>query len=382
MSISIQNSRRKRRTLFKCSVRKAGFVLVALLLLYFQFLWSSINKNIEYHQGNNNNNNSNKDKTIPRQFSQQRTQPQSQTKKKKPTKTAEDVVTIGIASTVTMCGTDPFYEGAAVLKYSIEMTSIHGTKGGKYDYKFYVMYHPDAKECVLPLKDLGFTLLERPTPVNVSDIEGDVLRERIVKNGCCGEKELIKLEAYRLTQHPVVVHLDLDVLVLKPMDDVIDLMRNPSSYIANGNNNSNSPIMWPEKSIPDNISLIFTKDYNVVAPRRPDKPFQGGFFMVKPSKEIYQEIVEIVRKGDYTDKNNKKGWGGKVGPFHGGMTIQGLLPWYYEYLHPGMAVELNRCVYNNMADNPTTELTVNDIPQGRCRTNEEVGGAPVPIEGV
>jgi hypothetical protein len=58
----------------------------------------------------------------------------------------------------------------------------------------------------------------------------------------------------------------------------------------------------------------------------------------------------------------------QVGPFYGGMTIQGLLPWYFEYLHPGNAVELNRCVYNNMNDNP--EL-VRDNGTKRCRTNQE-----------
>ena len=54
------------------------------------------------------------------------------------------------------------------------------------------------------------------------------------------------------------------------------------------------------------------------------------------------------------------------------MTIQGLLPYYYEHLHPGRAVELNRCVYNNMADNPTTEEAIHDVAQGSCRTNEKV----------
>ena len=49
------------------------------------------------------------------------------------------------------------------------------------------MYHPDATPCVLPLQNLGYTLLEKPTPVNVSDIQGQELRERIVNNGCCGE---------------------------------------------------------------------------------------------------------------------------------------------------------------------------------------------------
>ena len=56
------------------------------------------------------------------------------------------------------------------------------------------------------------------------------------------------------------------------------------------------------------------------------------------------------------------------------MTIQGLIPYYYEYLHneTGGGVELNRCIYNQMADNPTTQRTVKDIPQGNCRTGEEV----------
>ena len=55
------------------------------------------------------------------------------------------------------------------------------------------------------------------------------------------------------------------------------------------------------------------------------------------------------------------------------MTWQGIIPYYYEHLHleDGGGVELNRCVWNNMADNPQKERTVNDIPQGPCMTNEE-----------
>jgi hypothetical protein len=57
-----------------------------------------------------------------------------------------------------------------------------------------------------------------------------------------------------------------------------------------------------------------------------------------------------------------------------GMTIQGLIPYYYEHLYHNTAggVELNRCVYNNMADNPTTEKTIKDVPQGKCRTAQKV----------
>ena len=163
------------------------------------------------------------------------------------------------------------------------------------------------------------------------------------------QKELIKLEAFRLTEHPIIVHLDLDVIINKPLDDVLDFMINPEPYRKSPELLAKIPIMWPEKDIPDDISLIFTKDYNVVAPKRVDKPYQGGFFAIKPSLDTYNEYLGIVRKGDY---DVKKGWGGKVGPFYGGMTIQGLLPWYFEYLHPGKSVELNRCKYNNMSDKP------------------------------
>jgi hypothetical protein len=59
-------------------------------------------------------------------------------------------------------------------------------------------------------------------------------------------------------------------------------------------------------------------------------------------------------------------WGGIGGVFYGSMTFQGIIPYYYDLLHPGQAVELSRWVYNQMADNPKDKRTVDDIPQGRC----------------
>lgn len=168
-----------------------------------------------------------------------------------------------------------------------------------------------------------------------------------------------------MIEHPVVIHLDLDVLINKPMDDVLDFMINPERYKNSPELLSKIPLMWPEKDIPDDISLLFTKDYNVVAPKRHDKPYQGGFFVIKPNLETYDEFLDILRKGDY---DVKKGWGNKVGPFYGGMTIQGLLPWYYEYIHPGRSVELNRCRYNNMSDKPYLQRDNGTRP---CRTKEE-----------
>ena len=97
------------------------------------------------------------------------------------------------------------------------------------------------------------------------------------------------------------------------------------------------------------------------------KPVQGGFLVLRPSMDVYNEFVSIIKEGDFRAKG---GWGGLVGPFHGSMTFQGIIPYYYDALHPGQAVELNRCVYNQMADNPRDGKTLNDILHGNCRTGQ------------
>jgi hypothetical protein len=169
-------------------------------------------------------------------------------------------VTIGFAVTVTGCGSDPITEGAAVLKHAIHLASVHGNLGGRYDYKMYAIYHPDGASCAAPLKDLGYEMVRRETPVAVKDIQGDFLRENIEKNGCCGEKELVKLEAYTLIEHPVVVHLDLDVLILKPMDALFDWMLVDPEDLKSVYDTFDVPIMWPEMEKPQKVNAFFTRD--------------------------------------------------------------------------------------------------------------------------
>ena len=106
----------------------------------------------------------------------------------------------------------------------------------------------------------------------------------------------------------------------------------------------------------------------MVNPGRVYKPVQGGFLVFRPDQAVYDEYVAIIKKGDFQEG---KGWGGKhVGPFYGSMTVQGILPYYYDVLHPGESVDLNRCIYDQMCDNPRNKKTVNDIVQGNCMTGE------------
>lgn len=275
--------------------------------------------------------------------------------------------TIAFATTITSCKYNYLRDGAAVLEYSIRRASVHGHLGGRYDYAMFAFYHPSAEECVVQLKEFGYTLLRREVLVNVSDIEGDYLREGIEKNGCCGEKELLKLESFTLTKYPIVVHFDLDCMVLKPMDELFDLM-------LHGTRPSHDALAWKNQTMPPTVNALFTFDYNMITvnlkfqhPRDMKKPVQGGFLVVRPNLTVYEEFRAIFRKGDFRDGT---GWGGTgVGPFYGAMTMQGVASYYYTQIRPGEHVELSKCLYNQMAGGPRSEAT--DPSPGLCLTGED-----------
>jgi hypothetical protein len=156
--------------------------------------------------------------------------------------------------------------------------------------------------------------------------------------------------------------MDVDIILMKPMDAIFDVM------LGKTTNLTNVGVMWEDRPLPTYIEAAFTKDYNVVHPKRLYKPVQGGMLLLRPSLSTYRDFQEILREGDF---RNRSGWGGVVGPFYGAMTIQGILPYYYDYLHQGnKSLELNRCLHDSMADNPTTMETKGEVVLGKCRTGQ------------
>ena len=284
--------------------------------------------------------------------------------------------TIGYAITVSGCpkaGSRGDFgagitDGAAVLLHSIHMNSIRNAESGsKYDYKMYALVHPEAEHCARPtLEPLGYKILVRDVPVSLSEIEGKYLREKVSSNGCCGEKEFVKLHAYNLVEHPVVVHLDLDTLVLKHMDSLFDVMIDgPPTDGSNGG----VDVVFGDPILADNsinqIDAFFTRDYNMAHKGMKHVGVQGGFLVLRPSLSVFAEFSSIIKHGDFRSNG---GWGGLgFGPFYGSMTFQGIIPYFYDHFHPGTAVELNHCIYNNMADNPRDRPTINDKVSGSCR---------------
>ena len=72
--------------------------------------------------------------------------------------------------------------------------------------------------------------------------------------------------------------------------------------------------------------------------------------VVRPDVAIFEEMIEIVRVGDF---KKGKGWGGTgIGNWWGGATFQGLVPYYYFKVASkhNPAVEVDRCIYNQMVD--------------------------------
>lgn len=92
-----------------------------------------------------------------------------------------------------------FVDGAAVLMRAVELTHpnpslIEGTTNEvEFEHEFVAICHPEATKSRDALKLLGWKIIERIEPVTAEEIEGDFLRAHIIKSGCCGARELIKL---------------------------------------------------------------------------------------------------------------------------------------------------------------------------------------------
>jgi hypothetical protein len=108
-------------------------------------------------------------------------------------------------------------DAVAVLRHSVHRNSVRSGTDSRYDYKFYALVHKDAERCSGDLKELGFEILVRDSPIKLEEIQSESLRKAVPKAWCCGHAEFIKLYAYTLTEHPVVVHMDVDFLLTKPM---------------------------------------------------------------------------------------------------------------------------------------------------------------------
>ena len=250
-------------------------------------------------------------------------------------------------------------DAGVVLAHSIHQNSIRNpASGSKYDYKMYAIVHEQAVACSGALASAGFELVIQKPPVQKQDIQSKYLRETIHKEVCCGHDEFIKLYAY-LLEEPIVVHLDMDFVFNKPLDDLFDVMLQPTMDEPKTRVHRERP----DKPWPKTVDAFLTRDWPSTRPGR-IAGFQAGFIVLRPSQKVFDELVHVIKTAEYMDGNSpENGWGGKgYGGFVGARAMQGLIAYYYDHIRPGNWVELNQCRYNHMGMN----LKVG----GKCRNNQ------------
>ena len=165
--------------------------------------------------------------------------------------------------------TSGLLDAATILRHSVHKTSIRNpNSGSKYDYKLYAIVHTKAKDCSHILSDLGYEVILKDSPVDISEIKGEYLRKNVHKEWCCGADEFVKLYAYTINQHPIVVHTDIDFMYYQPMDDVFDAMLEPYDSTGGKMARGRIEMEYPEKIKPNNIQAYLTRDYHQVIPGR------------------------------------------------------------------------------------------------------------------
>mmetsp|Transcript_24784 Transcript_24784/g.36355 ORF Transcript_24784/g.36355 Transcript_24784/m.36355 type:complete len:508 (-) Transcript_24784:288-1811(-) len=288
---------------------------------------------------------------------------------------------IAYAISVVKCGdaqttSSGLMDAAIILRHSVHQTSIRNPgSSSKYDYQMYAIVHRDALKCSRDLETVGFKLEVVDPPINPKDIRGDFLRTHIHKAWCCGSDEFIKLYAYGLTKHPLVVHLDIDFMMMNPMDKLFDLMltETPTDDMWNG-----VEMQFKDGKRPARLEAAITRDYQDIAPGY-KAAFQAGFIVLRPDPSVIKRYTDVVLEGNFVRGNDcsKNGWGGLgYGCLTGDMAMQGLGAYYYDEVAPNTSIELNMCRYNFMAgDNLYRPGGKSYMPgrkqYGKCRDNSD-----------
>merc|ERR1719359_1320936 len=184
-------------------------------------------------------------------------------------------------------------EAAAKSDHNVELVCIVPERFPKEDEKF--------------LKEAGFQkVIRKGLPVQPSEIMGKEAREAFSRVQGSGDEsnkflmaeETLKYWPLSLTEYDRVLTLDADVMVLDPMDE---LMERKEDFVG-------------------------TYDHGLDTPDSTVPPIQGGFLLYRPSAKDFEEIVKLTKEGAWSGN----GWKGSgIGWAYGGVGPDGLLSYFY-----------------------------------------------------
>ncbi|CAB9509740.1 expressed unknown protein [Seminavis robusta] len=266
------------------------------------------------------------------------------------------------------------FDAASVLRRSIELNTypLHPNASYQADLVALLPTHlQQPNGCGSILEQAGFDVRIVPLPVSPDEIrggEGFILKDAIHRNGCCGHSELLKLHAFSMVNHSVAVHLDIDTLLLAPLDELLDAIyydpatseqgiRARRHLVEAGLVAPTYPHTAQIQNVTTRIDAFYTKDYNIIRPGQESRVgVQGGFFVVRPNITRRDELIDMVKQGHFVGGRSvtESGWFSSGYGMHiwGAMTIQGLFAYYFDMILKNQAIELHRCRFNQIADNP------------------------------
>jgi len=281
---------------------------------------------------------------------------------------------IAYVVSVLDCTDEPVQDGAAVLARTIHHNSYQNPMSPSlYDYKLFAFIHKDALDCTHHFTKLGYDVLALDGPVKVNEIRNKEGNEPgfFKKNVeyACGVKEYIKLHIYLLEDYPVVVHMDFNTMLVRSLDGLFDVMlETPGTdefRTARSKVNFHLSSEVEEVDFNEPIDAFYTNDYTTSPPFRNEVGIQSGLIVVKPSQDRFDELIEIIKQGNYF---RHWGWDGSgYGGFLDSMCTKGLLGFYFSKIHPKTSMELDRCVYNTVGDSPKSLVEGEHL----CRDSRE-----------
>jgi len=232
-------------------------------------------------------------------------------------------------------------DAAAVLLRSVEAVRnknsppTGGSAGGaaaghNVTYDYLALVTPDVDDkWIRVIQQLGYTTRRVAVPIEAKDIRNPDLVATINQDGRLGANEMAKIEPFLFNEYDRVLMVDSDVLFHRNFDELF-----VGDDTDNDNNNSN------------NVALQWTAGGIL------SEPMNGGFLVINPkardAARHHDAILDILREGDYDPRTGWKN-SGVGGGTYGGLTVQGLLPYYFLHALNGTASrEIDRCRYNNM----------------------------------
>ena len=250
-------------------------------------------------------------------------------------------------------------DAAAVLRRSADKVrtqeSSNSSSGHRYNITYLALVTPDVDaKWLRVIEEVGYKIRRVEVPIKSSDILNPTLASAINRDGRLGINEMAKIEPFLFSEYERVLMVDSDVMFHRNFDA---LFGDDGFVNENGaDENDRAPaFQWTVGG-------------------KATEPINGGFLLMNPkAKDAAKHrnaILDIVREGDHDPSTGWKNSGIGKGTF-GGMTIQGLLPYYFLHVLNGTASrEIDRCKYNNMVqiqrcrDYPVEEITSNHFTGG------------------